>query len=318
MRPPLRIDGQRMHPRSQFFLWASERQGIKLTEMEPIEFRAQMAEVRKKVPHRKLCKTEDHVLHLEDADIPIRIYRPKQPNGITMVYFHGGGYIICCIDSHDTPCHQIAYYSGITVISVEYRLAPEHPFPTPINDGIQSYLKIRERASDFGIDPDRMIVGGDSAGGNLSAVLCQQLRGTPDAPKHQLLVYPPVGGASARPSYDLFAEGCLLTKEWIYHSISLYLPDKDLVDDVRVSPMRAKSLKGLPPATIVVAGFDPLRDDGFAYTEALREAGIYVRFHFFSELFHGFFNLGHILPEGYRAVKKVAIQLKEDMQRQSL
>jgi acetyl esterase len=234
-----------------------------------------------------------------------------------MVYFHGGGYIICCIESHETACQQLAHHSGTTVISVEYRLAPEHPFPTPLNDGINSYLKIRQLAEELKIDPSRMMVGGDSAGANLSAVLCQQLRGTPDAPIRQFLVYPPVGGARSRPSYKLFAEGCLLTTEWVRHSMSLYLPDKALVNDPRVSPMRAESLDGLPPATIIVAGFDPLRDDGFAYAEGLRKAGVPVRFHFHPELFHGYFNFGHILPEAYKAVKKDAVQLGRDLKAHS-
>jgi acetyl esterase len=175
-------------------------------------------------------------------------------------------------------------------VSVDYRRAPEHPYPAAVDDAVAAYRDVAARAAEFGADPRRLAVGGDSAGGNLAAVTALDLRGDPAAPAFQFLVYPGVDMTRKRPSRLRFGEGFLLTEENMTFYEDSYVPDRGRRDDVRVSPLLAPDLTGLPPAYIATALADPLRDEGEAYAERLRAAGVPVALHRHPQI-HGFFSI---------------------------
>ncbi|TKK83409.1 alpha/beta hydrolase [Kribbella jiaozuonensis] len=209
-----------------------------------------------------------------------------------LVFFHGGGWVVGDLNTHDALCRAIAADAGIRVLSVDYRLAPEAPAPTAAEDAIAAFTWAVEHAEDLGVDPDLIAVGGDSAGGNLAAVVAQQTvrRGLPH-PALQVLLYPAVDLVARRPSRDLFSEGFILSENDIIWYRDHYTPDPTLRPDPIVSPIRAKDLTGLPPTYLTTAGFDPLRDEGLEYAEALRAAGNPLTHIPHPTLCHGYANL---------------------------
>ena len=204
-----------------------------------------------------------------------------------MVYFHGGGFVVGSLDSHDVLCRFLATHAGVSVLSVDYRLAPEHPFPAAVDDAKAAFMFAAAKAASWGHDPARIGVGGDSAGGNLAAVLCQGLRGARVRPAFQLLLYPVTDVSRHSSSYREFAEGYFLTERQMNWYTDHYLGDGDRTDP-RVSPLLAEDLSDLPPAYVAVAGFDPLRDEGEAYARRLAEAGTPVALRRHDGLIHGF------------------------------
>ncbi|MFD7160392.1 alpha/beta hydrolase [Kribbella sp. NPDC059898] len=191
-----------------------------------------------------------------------------------LVFFHGGGWVVGDLDTHDAVCRSIAAEAGIRVLSVDYRLAPEAPAPTAAEDAIAAFTWAVDHAEDLGVDPNLVAVGGDSAGGNLAAVVAQQtVRRDLPHPALQVLLYPGVDLVARRPSRDLFSEGFILTEEDIIWYRDMYTPDPALRPDPIVSPLRAEDLTGLPPTYLTTAGFDPLRDEGRDYAQALQAAG---------------------------------------------
>jgi acetyl esterase len=217
---------------------------------------------------------------------------PPPPPRPLLVYFHGGGWTVGGLDTHDGPCRFLAAHSGAAVLSVDYRLAPEHPFPAAAEDALAAFRWAAGSAGELGADPARIAVIGDSAGGNLAAavsLLARDLDGP--RPAMQALIYPVTDAVGGQRSRDLFARGFLLTKadmDWFEHH---YLPDASMAADPRVSVLRAENLVGLPPAYVTTAGFDPLRDEGEAYAERLRAAGVQVALRRHPGLIHGFANL---------------------------
>ncbi|TCC26457.1 alpha/beta hydrolase [Kribbella sindirgiensis] len=209
-----------------------------------------------------------------------------------MVFFHGGGWVVGDLGTHDALCRAIAADAGIRVLSVDYRLAPEAPAPTAAEDAIAAFTWAVDHAEDLGADPTLVAVGGDSAGGNLAAVVAQQTvrRGLP-RPALQVLLYPAVDLVARRPSRDLFSEGFLLTEEDIIWYRDHYTPDPTLRPDPIVSPLRAEDLTGLPPTYLTTAGFDPLRDEGLEYATALKAAGNPLTHAHHPTLPHGHANL---------------------------
>src|SRR6059036_2933726 len=213
--------------------------------------------------------------------IPVRLYRPKGVPASTMlpalVFFHGGGWVIGDIGTHDVLCRQLTAGAGVSVVNVDYRLAPEHKFPAAIDDAWAATRWVAAHASELGLDAGRLAVGGDSAGGNLAAVVALQARdaGAP-AIKLQVLVYPVTDVAAESRSYQDFAEGYMLTRESMRWFTAHYLAASGQATDWRVSPLRASSHAGLPPALVVTAGFDPLHDEGAAYAAKLQQAGVRV------------------------------------------
>src|SRR6059036_1962897 len=243
--------------------------------------------------------------------VPVRVYRPARVAATTLlpglVYFHGGGWVIGDLDTHDVLCRQLTAEGGITVASVDYRLAPEHKFPAAVDDAWEATRWVSASAERLGIDARRLAVGGDSAGGNLASVVALLARdaGAP-AIAYQALLYPvtDLGGESR--SYGDFADGFMLTRDSMRWFASQYLAGKGEAMDWRVAPLRAATLAGLPPALIVTAGFDPLRDEGEAYARRLREASVRVDYACYGGMLHGFVGMGRLLDSGNRAVSHVA------------
>jgi acetyl esterase len=209
-----------------------------------------------------------------------------------LVYFHGGGWVIGDLDTHDDVCRFLAAGSGAAVLSIDYRLAPEHPFPAPLEDAWAGFAWALANAGELGIDPARIAVGGDSAGGNLAAVVSLLARaGGGTMPAMQLLIYPPTDSAADLPSRNLFCEGFLLTKGDMDAFESAYLPPGTDATDPRVSILLAPDLRDLPPAYVATAGFDPLRDEAEAYALRMREAGVRVALRRHPGLIHSFVSL---------------------------
>ena len=236
----------------------------------------------------------DFKLQVPDGDsISLRRYRrrkSKDNNQPALVFYHGGGYVAGSIESHDTVCQHLAADGNCTVISVDYRLAPEHPFPTPVNDGLAAYRHIANNADKFGIDVTRLAVGGDSAGGNLAAVVAQQTKDDTYPPKLQLLWVPWVDMSRERESCKLFATGFFLERTKMRWFTDHYLADKTARTNPIASPLFG-NLEGVAPAVILVGGFDPLRDEGIEYANKLKEAGIETELKVYETMPHIFINV---------------------------
>jgi acetyl esterase len=245
--------------------------------------------------------------------IPLRLYRPD-PAAIlpALIYFHGGGWVIGDLDTHDVLCRQLAEQAGVAVVAVDYRLAPEHPFPAAVDDAWAATRWIASHATELGIDAGRLAVGGDSAGGTLSAVVTMLARdhGGP-ALRFQLLIYPATDMQGGTASHAAFADGYLLTATLIQWFSAQYLRRPGDVRDWRASPLLAGSLAGVPPALVVTAGFDPLGDEGEAYARRLREAGVTVDHVCYGGMIHGFLPMGRMLDTANRAVGHAAASLRQ-------
>jgi acetyl esterase len=250
------------------------------------------------------------------GQIPLRLYRPAGVPEATRlpvyVYFHGGGWVIGDLESHDVLCRQLTAESGACVIAVDYRLAPEHKFPAAADDAWAATRWIAAHAVELGVDAARLAVGGDSAGGNLAAVVALMAReaGGP-AIALQVLIYPVTDVGRESGSYTDFAEGYMLTRESMRWFTAHYLGRKEDAMDWRVSPLRASSLAGLPPALIITAGFDPLHDEGAAYAMRLREAGVTVDYVSFGGMIHGFAGMGRVLDSALRVVTLIGGSLRQ-------
>ena len=247
--------------------------------------------------------------------IPLRLYRPA---GVAdsrrlpaLVFFHGGGWVIGDLETHDVVCRQITAEAGVTVIAVDYRVAPEHKFPAAVDDAWAATRWIAAHAGDLGIDADRLAVGGDSAGGNLAAVVALLARDA-GGPRIglQILIYPVTDLGSESRSYADLAEGYMLTRDSMRWFRAQYLTKEEDAADWRVSPLRAPSLAGLPSALVITAGYDPLRDEGEAYARRLREAGVSVDAVGFGGMIHGFVPMGRLIDTAFRAVTLIAGSLR--------
>jgi acetyl esterase len=232
--------------------------------------------------------------------IPLRLYRPLGTFAKSalpgLVFFHGGGWVIGDLESHDPLCRHLANASGCTVVSVDYRLAPEHKFPAAVEDCLAATEWVAETGASLGIDSERLAVGGDSAGGNLAAVtsLLARDRGSPPL-RYQLLLYPPLDFAGKHPSRSRFAEGYLLTRATMRWFSEHYLRRPEDAASWSASPLQAADLAGLPPAFVLTAGFDPLCDEGVAYAERLRQHGVAVNHRHVPDQIHGFLLMGKIV-----------------------
>ena len=248
--------------------------------------------------------------------IPLRVYRPAGvPDSTRLpayVYFHGGGWVIGDVNTHDVLCRQLTAASGASVISVDYRLAPEHKFPAAADDAWAATKWVVAQANELGLDASRLAVGGDSAGGNLAAVVALMARdaGGP-AIKLQVLIYPVTDIMRETRSYTDFAEGYMLTRDSMRWFFAQYLTSGDDARDWRASPLRAPSLANLPPALIVTAGFDPLRDEGEIYAGRLRDAGNMVDYVCYGGMVHGFLGMGKLLDTAGRAIAHIGDSLRQ-------
>lgn len=248
--------------------------------------------------------------------IPARIYVPKEPRGHdglspALVFFHGGGWVIGDLDTHDVVCRQLAVEGALIVVSVAYRLAPEHKFPAATDDAITATRWVAANARELGIDAARLSIGGDSAGGNLAAVVALAARdGNGPAVAGQVLIYPATDFAMTHGSHREPETSVLLTHSVIRWFRDHYLTGAADVDEWRASPARAKSLAGLPPAYVLTAGADPLRDEGDEYATRLKQAGVPVTTKHYPGQFHGFFTMGKLLPQANVAVSEIGAWLK--------
>jgi acetyl esterase/lipase len=306
---PVVRDGQRLHVEAQLGLRLLALAGEKdLSESTVAEARARVAgdAATFEGPKVEVASVSDTTVQGATGELRGRLFVPPQQGatgsaapGPLLVYFHGGGFVVCDLDTHDNVCRFLALHAGIRVLSVEYRLAPEHPFPAPADDALAAFRFAVEHAPELGVDPARIAVGGDSAGGNLAAMVAAQASAD-GGPAFQLLFYPWLDLSSERTSYDLFEEGFYLTRSDLRWYRAHYLSDESRASDPRCSPILSGELAGVAPAYVATAGFDPLRDEGEEYARRLREAGVRVALRRHSGLIHGFANtfaIGHAARE---------------------
>jgi acetyl esterase len=246
------------------------------------------------------------------ANIPVRIYTPEGAGPFPMlVYFHGGGWVLGSLESWDAPSRMLTNMIGCIVVSVDYRLAPEHKFPKPLEDCYAATQWVADNAASINGDPARIAIGGDSAGGNLAAAVALMARdhGKPRI-AYQLLVYPVTDAAMNTGSIDSCADGYLLTREMMAWFWKQYVRDSADRAHPYASPLRAQNLRGLPPALVITAEFDPLRDEGEAYAARMREAGVPVTCTRYDGTIHGFFLMSSALDQGKKAVAEAVSGLK--------
>jgi acetyl esterase len=260
-----------------------------------------------------VAEVADRYIPGPGGDLPIRVYRPAGPAPApALLYFFGGGWTLGTIDTADGICRSLANTAGCTVVSVGYRLAPEHKFPAAVDDCFAATCWVAENAGELGVDPGRLAVGGDSAGGNLAAAvtLLARDRGGP-ALAHQLLVYPNTDYLADTPSLHANTDPLLFNKTSVGWYWGHYL--RSPADGARplASPLRAADHSGLPPATVLTAEYDPLRDEGERYAAALQAAGVPVELTRYPGMVHGFFAMSGLLDTATRAVAHAAARLRE-------
>lgn len=249
------------------------------------------------------------------GELKARLYRPTDADGALMVFLHGGGFTIGDLETHDVPCRMIAARSGVSLLAIDYRLAPEHPFPAGVDDAFTVLRWVLSEAKSLGADPKRIAIGGDSAGGNLSTVACHRLRdsGGP-LPALQMLIYPGADFLSDTASMRDFADGYFLEKKSMEYFRGHYLKGNQGADPL-ASPLRAKRFDGLPKALVYTAAFDPLRDEGKAYAEKLSSAGVKTAYHCFEGLVHGFMHFTGAVKSSDAAITRMANDLKAGLGR---
>ncbi|MER7011018.1 alpha/beta hydrolase [Saccharopolyspora sp. NPDC000359] len=295
--PAIHLDGQELALDAQLLLKLQELRGhARLAAATPELARAAMRQGTRLTARAPVdgVVAADRQIPTANGALAARLYRPRELTGTSplLVFFHGGGWVIGDLDTHDDLCRFLAKHAGVRVLSVDYRLAPEHPFPAALDDSLAAYRYAVDNAADLGTSSDAIAVGGDSAGGNLAAsVALAATRSELAAPVFQLLIYPAADATTRRRSRELFSNGFLLTDEDMTWFMDQYQPAEDLRADPRLSVLLAEDLSGLPPACVVTAGFDPLRDEGEAYAARLAEEGVPVVSRRFPDLIHGFANL---------------------------
>jgi acetyl esterase len=305
-QPPIVIDGQRLEPDVQLMLALREYLG------EPVWDETLTVEQARRLTREEAFLARGTrrvpvgaVEELTVAGLAARKYTSAEPGEKPLLlYLHGGGFVVGDLDTHDAPCRVLCRHAGAQVLSVAYRLAPEHPFPAYVEDALAAYEWAREHAASLGADPARIAAGGDSAGGTLAAVIAQERRGA-GGPALQLLIYPSVDVSTPRRSHELFGEGFFLTSALIDWYAGHFLPEGSDATDIRRSPLLAPDLAGVAPAIVATAGFDPLRDEGEAYAERLRSAGVPLVARRFRGMFHGFINSVGVSPACRAALTEV-------------
>jgi acetyl esterase len=272
----------------------------------------ELAEARRQMVREPVDQVRDLKVPGPAGEIPVRIYTPRgQSPSPALIYFHGGGWVLGDLESHDHVCRSLANSASCIVLSVDYRVAPEHKFPTAVYDSYAATEWIADHAAELGVDPSRIAVGGDSAGGNLAAVvsLIARDKGGPSI-AFQLLIYPGTDMRMSMPSIDENADGPLLTKAAMHWFVNHYLNSAGDRTDPLASPLLAPNLRGLPPAYIITAECDPLRDEGNAYGQRLKESGVAVEVQCYEGMPHGFFSFGAALDGGRRAFSEATNRLR--------
>ncbi len=287
----------------------AEADGPPMSEMSPADARAMYVALKDPIDV-PIGKVEDQTFSGPGGDVPVRLYTPVASGGGALpaiVFFHGGGWVIGDLDTHDALCRTLANESGCKVVAVDYRLAPEHHCPAAVDDCYAAVEWVEKNGASLGIDVNGIGVAGDSAGGNLAAVVCQlaKKRKGP-AIHHQLLIYPVTDTKTDTATYQSFAEGFFLERATMEWFIDHYAgPEFDRADP-SIAPLRETDLAGLPPAYVITAGHDVLKAEGAAYADALKAAGVDVTYIDYPEMIHGFFNLQGMVEASRPAVVEAA------------
>ena len=306
-----------VHPQVQALLDKTAELGIpKIQDMDTDAARglveALSAARRESYPPPPVASVEMTTTGPGFGHVPVRIYRTGQDGPApVIVFYHGGGHVFGSLDSHDTAARFLARTVGCTLVSVDYRMGPEYPFPAAVQDAFDATRWVVARADALGVDASRLAVCGDSAGGNLAAVVSLMARDAGVAVAAQLLVYPVIDYRGGTASFTRYAKGYgILEAETVTWFRDRYLPDADMHDDWRACPRLADSHAGLPPALVLVAGCDVLRDEGVAYAEQLQAAGVSVEMTEYPGMIHGFFGYLGLMDDAEAAHQRVAAYLK--------
>ena len=285
-----------------------------IDRISPSEARRQYRDVRAALrpPAPDLFEVRDLAAGGTAGAISLRLYRPAEGVLPALVYFHGGGWVVGDLETHDVVCRQISMQAHAVVIAVDYRLAPEHPFPAAVEDAWSATTWIAAHAAELGIDLKRIALGGDSAGGGLAAVVALMAR---DSGKLrltlQVLVYPVTDLRAESASYSTYAEGYFLTRATMQWYIAQYAPTSRAIEDWRASPLRAPWVHGVAPALIIAAELDPLFDEGEAYARRLQGARVPVEYHRLDGMIHGFLTMGGRINAANQAVATIAAALRK-------
>ncbi|MCR9213532.1 MAG: alpha/beta hydrolase [Proteobacteria bacterium] len=318
MGRPLRIDGLKINNKARFLCHLDSKSAKPLSETPLEEVRASMEVMAPALAGKKpkVAEVQNITFETPAGSLPARLYKPE-PNSTppVLIYFHGGGYIRGSLDSHDVLCRKLAAYGSFAVFSVDYRLAPENRFPAAVEDASAALNFMAEEGGSLGLDTSRIAIGGDSSGGCLAAVAAQLAKQNGTAlPAFQLLLYPTMDAHLTAESHKLFADGFFLSHERIQAYRDMYLNSAQERDDYRASPLLNPDLAGLPPALIITAGFDPLRDEAESYGSLLQKAGVPMGLVRFPGMVHGFMSLTAALPEADKALKQAAMAVSHAFQ----
>src|SRR5262245_15492686 len=317
--PPVTVDGRTLDTRAQWFLQLLTRSGQKpLRDLGVAQARHEFDLFQAVLGGGPAPVGEivDRTIAGPAGRLRVRIYRPAGSVARLLpaiLYFHGGGWVIGSLEGYDLPCRFFCSRTGCAVVAVDYRLAPEHKFPGAVDDAVASFHWLAEQAVELGIDPARIVVAGDSAGGTLAAIVSQLVRGSARTPCLQWLIYPATDLAAETQSHSSCGQGFLLTQDDMNWFRSQYLNDLGEASDPRVSPLKAADLGGLPPALVFTAGFDPLRDDGQAYADRLSAAGVKTIHREFDSLIHGFAGMRGALQAAARAMDDMVAGLRHEL-----
>ncbi|MGO4890590.1 alpha/beta hydrolase [Anaerobacillus sp. MEB173] len=306
-----------LDPQAKFILEQMELAGAPPMEtLSPEEARASADFSLLAGEPEDVGSVENRLIPGPEGDIPVRVYTPKGEGPFpALVYYHGGGWVIGDLDTVDVPCRLLTNKANCVVISVDYRLAPEHKFPAAADDAYAAAKWAADHGSAINVDPSRIAVGGDSAGGNLAAAVALMARDKGELSlAYQLLVYPVTNHSYDTVSYFENADGYLLTKDTMVWFWDHYLRTEEDSANPYASPLQAEDLSGLPPALVLTAEFDPLRDEGEAYAKRLTEAGVSVEVKRYDGLIHGFFWMPAALEKGRESIDLAAAALKQAFQ----
>ena len=307
--PPIRSEGQQLDLDMQLFLRLQELTGNGLRHADP-EGARRHTEVGDGIIRGPVVRPVE-VRDLLVRELPARLYTPEQlaPGAGLLIYYHGGGWTVGSLNTHDNVCRFLARHAGVKVLAPAYRLAPEHPYPAAAHDAYAAFEHAVEHADELGIDPSSIAVGGDSAGGNLAITTALQAAASGGArPAYQLLIYPATDHSVRRASRERYGEGFFLTDENMTWFGDNYRGDTDPTEPL-LSPLHAPNLADLPPAYLAVAGFDPLRDEGLAFGEKLAEADVDVTLRHFDDLIHGYANFFGFSRRAREAMADAALAL---------
>lgn len=303
-----------LDPQAKFLLEQMEAAGAPLmSSLSPEEARMTTDFSQLAGTPEEVAKIDNRTIPGPAGEIPVRIYTPEGEGPFpALVYYHGGGWVIGDLETVDVPCRMLANRANCVVVSVDYRLAPEHKFPAAADDSYAAAKWVVENAASIEVDADRVAIGGDSAGGNLAAVVALMARDKGEISlAYQMLIYPVTNHSYATESYTENADGYLLTKDSMVWFWDHYLRNEDDGKNPYASPLQAKDLSGLPPAMVLTGEFDPLRDEGEAYAQRLKEAGVEVEAARYDGMIHGFFWMPGVLEQGRKSIEQAANALKQ-------